>query len=74
MNNFAFKSCLFGATNRVKNSNKNKYVYRGYRIVFDGAGSWSFGNDFVRDAVIFGLIIVHHLTPIIIRMPKYSYT
>ena len=39
MNNFAFKSCLFGATNRVKNSNKNKYVYRGYRIVFDGAGS-----------------------------------
>ena len=26
-NNFKFKSCLFGATNVVKNSDKEKYVY-----------------------------------------------
>ena len=31
------------------------YVYSGYGITFDGAGSWSFGNDFTRNAVIFGV-------------------
>ena len=29
-NNFKFKSCLFRATNIVKNSDKEKYVYSGY--------------------------------------------
>ena len=29
-NNFKFKNCLFGATNIVKNSDKEKYVYSGY--------------------------------------------
>ena len=24
-------------------------------IVFDGGGSWSFGNDFVRNVIIFGV-------------------
>ena len=28
-NNFKFKNCLFGATNIVKNSDKEKYVYSG---------------------------------------------
>ena len=27
---------MFGATNIVKNSNKEKYVYTGYGIAFDG--------------------------------------
>ena len=52
-NNFKFKNCLFRATNIVKNSYKEKYVYSGYAITFDSAGSWSFGNDFAR-TLIFG--------------------
>ena len=44
-NNFKFKNCLFGATNIVKNSDKEKHVYSGYRIKFDSAGFWSFDND-----------------------------
>ena len=47
-NNFKFKSCLFGATNIVKNSDKEKHVSSGYGVRFDNAGSWSFGNDFAR--------------------------
>ena len=43
-NNFKFKNCLFGATNIVKNSDKEKYVYSGYGITFDSGGSWSFDN------------------------------
>ena len=54
-NNFKFKNCLFGATNVIKNSDKEKYVYRGYRITFDNGGSWSFHNDFARNVVIFGV-------------------
>ena len=44
---------MFGATNIVKNSDQEKYVYSGYRITFDSAGSWNFGNDFTGNAVIF---------------------
>ena len=54
-NNFKFKNCLFGATNIVKNSDKGKYVYSGYVITFDSAGSWSFGNDFSWNVIIFGV-------------------
>ena len=54
-NNFNFKNSLFGATNIVKNSNTEKYVYSEYRITFDSTGSWSFGNDFARNVVIFGV-------------------
>ena len=38
-NNFKFKNCLFGVTSIAKNSDKGKYVYKGYRIIFDGVGS-----------------------------------
>ena len=39
---FKFKNCLFGATDLVKVSDKENYVYNGYRITFDdSAGSWS---------------------------------
>ena len=37
---------MFGATNIVNS---------GYRIAFDGAGLWSFGNDFAKNIVIFGV-------------------
>ena len=54
-NNFKFKNCLFGATNIVKHSDKEKYVYSGYSITFDSASSWSFDNDFARNVLTFGV-------------------
>ena len=54
-NNFKFKNCLFGATNIVKNNDKETYVYSGNRITFASAGSWSFDNDFPRNVIIFGV-------------------
>ena len=54
-NNFKFKNCLFGATNTVKNSDKEKYVYSGYGIIFYSACSWSFDNDFPRNVIILGV-------------------
>ena len=51
-NNFKFKNCLFGATNIVQNSEKEKYLYNGYGITFDSAGSWSFDNEFARNLLI----------------------
>ena len=38
LNNFTLKNCLLGATNTVKNNNKEKCVYSGYGISFDGVG------------------------------------
>ena len=41
--------------NAVKNSDKGKWVYPGYGIVFDGTGFSSFGNYFNKSVVIFGV-------------------
>ena len=54
-NNFKFKNCLFGTLNIVKNSDKEKYIYSGYGIIFNSASSWSLGNDFAKNVVIFGV-------------------
>ena len=54
-NNLKSKNCLFGATNMIKNSDKEKYVYSGYRITFDSANSWSFDNDLARNVITFGV-------------------
>ena len=51
---FKSKNCLFRATSIVKNSDKEKYVYSGYGITFDIAGSWSFDNETDRNVIIFG--------------------
>ena len=55
INNFKFKNLSFGATNIVKNSDKEKHIYSGYGITFDSAGSWSFDNDFAGNVIIFGI-------------------
>ena len=52
---FKFKNFSFGATNILKNSDKEKYVYSGYEITFDSEGSWSFDNDLTRNVIIFGI-------------------
>ena len=71
LNNFKLKNCLFGATNIVKNSDKEKWLYRGYGVTFDGAGSWNFGNDCAKNVVILLLIIVHLFMPIIATIIFY---
>ena len=54
INNLKSKN-WFEATNIVKNSDKEeKYVYSGYGITSDIAGSWSFVNVFARYVIIFG--------------------
>ena len=52
--NLEFKNCLFGATNIVKNIDKENNLYSGYEITFDCAGLWSFDNDFSRNVIMFG--------------------
>ena len=54
-NNFKFKNSLIGATSIVKTKDKEERVYSGYRITFDTADSWNFGNDFTRNVEIFGV-------------------
>ena len=54
LNNFILKNYLFRATNIIKKSYKSRYVYSGYGITFDGAGSWSFGNGFAKNVILFG--------------------
>ena len=46
---------MFGATNIIKNSDKEKYMYSGYGIAFDVEGEQSFGYDYVWNVVIFGV-------------------
>ena len=38
INNFTFKNCLFGATNIVRNSDKENYVKSGFGITCDNTG------------------------------------
>ena len=54
-NNLKFKNCFFGATNIVKNSDKEKYIYSAYKITFNSTGSWRFDNDFAGNVIIFGV-------------------
>ena len=50
-----FKICFFSVTSIVT-SNKRKRVYGGYGITFYAADSLNFGNDFVKNVVIFVII------------------
>ena len=54
-NHFKFKNFLFRATSIVKNSDKEKYVYSGYRITFDNPGSRSLDIDFAVNVINFGV-------------------
>ena len=46
LRNFTLKNYFFGATNAVKDNDKGKFAYSGYRIIFDGKDSWSLNYDF----------------------------
>ena len=52
-NNSKFNNCLFGAANIAKNSDKEKYAHRSYRITFRSVGLWIFDNDTTRNVIIF---------------------
>ena len=54
-NKLKFKNCLIRATNLVKNSDREKYVYSGYGMTFDSAGSWNFDNSTNRNVILFGI-------------------
>ena len=62
-NNFKFKNCLFGATNIVKNFDREKWIYSIYEKSSDSASSWNFANDFAKNVKILGvyLITIHCL-------------
>ena len=49
------KNFLFGATNVLKNSDKEKYLYGRYWIAFDSRGSRSFEDDFAKILIIIGV-------------------
>ena len=53
---FSIKNCLFGATNTVRNSDKEKYTYSDYGIAFDRKGECNFGNGYVRSVTVFGVV------------------
>ena len=53
--NFKLRNCLFSATNKVKNSDKEMWVYSGYGITIDSASSWNFDSDFALNVVILGV-------------------
>ena len=56
LKNFTLKNCLFGATNIVKNNEKDKWVYSDYGIAVDGGDWWNFGNGTARkNFIIFGV-------------------
>ena len=59
---------MLGANNLVKNSDKEKWVYSGYGITFDAAGSWHFGNYLFRNVVIFVVGNIHLLMLAIARI------
>ena len=63
--NFKFNKGLFGATNIVKNSDKEKYVYSGYGIVQVFRVLKMTLLEMLKFLV---LIIVHHLILTIVRI------
>ena len=54
-NNFTLKNCLFGTVKLERNTIKIKFTYNGRGIAFDGKDSWSFGNNFARNVIVFGV-------------------
>ena len=39
----------------VKNNDKEKWVYSGHGLAFDGASWWNFGNDFANNVASRGV-------------------
>ena len=61
LRHFTLKKGLFGGTNIVKSSDKEKYVYSGYRIALDRKGERKFDNDYGINVIVFGVDNGSHL-------------
>ena len=46
---------MFGAVSLTKNPDIDQYKYSGYGIGFDRKGTFSFGNGFGRNCIVFGV-------------------
>ena len=57
------RKCFFRATNVVKYSDKEEYIYSRYGIEFDGKYEWRFGNVYAMP-----LLIGYHLILIISKI------
>ena len=55
VNNFTLKNCVFSTVELVRNTIKSRFACNWWGIAFDGKGSSSFGSDFVKNVVIFGV-------------------
>ena len=53
LKSFTLKDCLFRAINIVKNSHKDKWVFTGYGIKFDGGDLGSFSDGTARNIITF---------------------
>ena len=49
------ENCLFGAVSLTKHADIDHYKYCEYGIRFDRKGTFSFGNGFGRNCIIFGI-------------------
>ena len=49
------KIVFFGTVILTRNTIKDKFIYNGREIAFDGAGLWSFGIVFARNIMVFGV-------------------
>ena len=49
------ENCFFGSVKLTKNADIDKYGYSGHGIGFDRETSFSFGNDFGKNVIIFGV-------------------
>ena len=48
-------NCLFGSVKLTKNTDVDKYGYSAYGIGFDRETAFSFGNDFGKNVITFGV-------------------
>ena len=49
------ENCLFGSVSLTKNNDIVKYKYSGYGIGFDRKGTFSLGNGFGKNCIIFAV-------------------
>ena len=52
---FCNKNYFLGVTSILKKCEKQKYLYKGHGIPFDGKGEWRFDNGTARNVTIFGI-------------------
>ena len=50
---FTINDCLFGAMKLTKTSDLDKHKHEGYGIRFDSRGTYSFGNEYAKNVIIF---------------------